>query len=217
MLRERNRGEEDEILPRVQGVNVSVVWRQLRTNEQFMQYFPDHNFRKAPPRVYFWKVVAQLYPNEYQQALTQNRERLRANQRQFGQVHLTEEAMRIFNEFNPQDVELLLRRNNQAIRRPATLMRQTMRRNTRAQLQFLRENNQQNPPPNAEQNQPNQEPQQPFPPQQNIPPPPPANTTNQIFEENLQNNENEGNMSGRRRQRNRNRDQTTLEQHFDNL
>ena len=153
-------------MPRLTNVNVKNVWMQLRADPEFMIYFGDHNYKKAPPSEYFWRVVEQMYPERYTQLLNENRNRLDALQQRFRTLNLTQEAIEILDNFNPQELQLMLKANTHTLQRPATLLRPTMRRNTRQQVQFLQNQPQTNqanlnqPPQQGENNQNNQGPNQ---------------------------------------------------------
>jgi hypothetical protein len=84
------------------------------------------------------------------------RDRLRNQRTQFNEIQLTEEALEILNGFDPQDLQLMLQRNTQALRRPSALVRPTMQRNTRRDVfNFFNQEQVQNPP-NRQNNQQNE-------------------------------------------------------------
>ena len=102
-----------------------------------MVYFPDHNLKKPPPSKYFWKVVQQTHPKEYQVALDFHKERLKKNQKQLQTMNLTEEALQIMNEFDPNELSLMLKRSHQSLKRPTVILRQTRQRQPPNQIPFI--------------------------------------------------------------------------------
>jgi hypothetical protein len=154
---------------------------ELRENNDFMLYFPDHNLRKSPPREYFWLVVQQLYPAQYNQVLNANRQRLREERLQTRTITVTAEAWEILEAFEPNDLELILKTSLHTLKRPSTLLRETRQRERRVPQQFLpgQNQNQQNPGQNQNANQGNPNAIQPDHPQGQMQNPDQGNDPNQ--------------------------------------
>lgn len=61
-------------LPRIRQFSVTRLWPQLQNDGRILDYFPDYKPGKFPRRDFFFKIIATVFPEEFERLVTSARD-----------------------------------------------------------------------------------------------------------------------------------------------
>lgn len=96
-----------------------------RQNVNFMNYFPDIYYKKDPPREFFWKIFAQLFPDDYRAHYQDNFQRIQKRISKPQTLKIDPEQRRIMLLNRAENIQLSLALAKPGITRNVTYLRRT--------------------------------------------------------------------------------------------
>ena len=112
-------------LKRLKSFNVKTFMAIGRRNRDFMNYFPDIFLKKDPPREFFWKIFAKLYPDDYQREYNSNLQRIRQRIAKPQTIKLDPEQRRIMAIAKSDNIQLQLALSRPGVTRNIIYLRKT--------------------------------------------------------------------------------------------
>lgn len=102
------------MLIRVKHTLTSTLRSVYKADKDFAKYFPDKFHKAVPDKRYFWRVLAMVKLAEYDRYINKARTRLVAITKSMrNSITLTDEAIKIFEEFSENDLNSLSELNSE--------------------------------------------------------------------------------------------------------
>ena len=96
-----------------------------RQNRDFMTYFPDIFRKKDPPREFFWKIFAKLFPDDYQNEYNTNFMRIKQRISKPQTLRIDPEQRRIMALNKTENIQLNIALSRLGLTRNIIYLRKT--------------------------------------------------------------------------------------------
>ena len=86
------------------------VWGEHKHDSKLMAFFPSRFLNSIPPKDYFFKVFAVIYPEKFSTMMTVNKIRLSKKIKAVKKISITVQAQQILSNYNADRLDIFLER-----------------------------------------------------------------------------------------------------------